>query len=320
MDLDILCIGPAGFDIFISGKDLKPNKLLIENSITLENNTSYDIDHSVYEAGGAGLNASIVFARQGIAAGCMAKTGKDHLANQIKIIAKHENIETDTFINKPEHHTDMNIHIVTNRTDEIRLAYENSNNSLRPKEVKLPKLQSKMIYFAELPDDFKIFKYYASWAKINKSKLVVNITDFKKYKKRHINYIISTSSTVMIKKQLAIDYWNIEEGDLGSIEAVNNFGANSIVMYDVIDKAYAFENGTLYMSGPYKKTNPLDLTGADDVFAAGYISAIFSQKSVPEALTLASANACSVMDIFGTRTGILKKPALRTMKVETRTL
>jgi hypothetical protein len=35
---------------------------------------------------------------------------------------------------------------------------------------------------------------------------------------------------------------------------------------------------------------------------------------------MASANACSVMEIFGTRIAILKKPALRTLRVETETL
>jgi sugar/nucleoside kinase (ribokinase family) len=62
------------------------------------------------------------------------------------------------------------------------------------------------------------------------------------------------------------------------------------------------------------------MTGSEDVFSAAYMAAIFQNKSIPEALTLASANACSVMEIFGTRTGILKKPALRTMKVETNIL
>ena len=146
MDYDIVTIGSAGFDIYLSGKSIKPSLMSIDNSIKLENDTKYNVEHSVYEAGGEALNSAILFARQGIATGIIAKMGKDHLANQIKIIAKHEGIGTDLIVNKPEHHTDLRIHLVTERNHEIELAYHNSGNSLRAKDVKYPKLKSKIIW------------------------------------------------------------------------------------------------------------------------------------------------------------------------------
>ena len=320
MNLDVICIGSAGFDIFISGKQLKPSRLLVEDSITLNNDSSYGIDHAVYEAGGSALNSSIVFARQGINTGCMARTGKDHLANQIKIIAKHEGIGVDTLISRPEHHTDMKIHIVTERSHEIGLSYYNSSNSLRAKDTKFSKLKAKLVYFSELPEDFKVYKYYASWAKINNVELAVSLNSLNTYKKRQISYVLSTASRVLIPYGVASGYFGKDESQIDLIRLINGFGAKSILMYDVVDKAYAFEDNTIYISNPYKKSNPLDMTGSEDVFSAAYTAAIFQNKSIPEALTLASANACSVMEIFGTRTGILKKPALRTMKVETNIL
>ena len=89
MNLDIITVGSVGFDIFISGKSIKPSLMSKDDSITLQSGAQYQVDHSVYEAGGPGLNSAICFARQGIKTGCIARTGKDHLANQIKIILKH---------------------------------------------------------------------------------------------------------------------------------------------------------------------------------------------------------------------------------------
>ncbi len=320
MDLDILCIGSARFDIFISGKELKPDKFSVEDNIELKNDSFYKIDHSIYEAGGSALNASILFARQGIAAGCLARTGKDHLANQIKIIAKHEGVQTETMVSTPEHHTDLNIHIVTERATEINLGYSNSSVALRAKDAKVSNLKSKLIYFADLPEDFRIFKYYCNWAKVNKAQIYVNIKDLKGYKKRQFNFVLANSNKVLFPLMLASAYFGEENSPVEIIRQMNGIGVQSLVLYDVTSNSYAFEDDTIFMAPTYKKLNPLDMTGSEDAFAAGYVSEIFQQKSVPQALTMASANACSVMEIFGTRIAILKKPALRTLKVETETL
>jgi sugar/nucleoside kinase (ribokinase family) len=316
MNLDVVCFGSAGFDIYINGKDLRPNKVSTDNSIRLENDTAYTVDHSVYEAGGSGLNAAIVFARQGISTGLIARTGKDHLANQIKIIAKHEGMNPDMLITKPEHHTDMNIRIVTDRTHEIDLAYSNSTKSLKAKDIKYPGLKAKLLYIAELPEDFKIYKFLAKWAENNNVPLFVNIADSKNYRKKYLNYVIASATNVMAPMSVAMEIFEKSE-DIKDL--VNNFSesaAKSVLLYDTTKESYVFEDQTLYKIGVFKKTNPLDMTGSDDVFAAGYASAIFEGKDIAQALTRASAMACSVMDIFGTRTAILKKPSLRTMKLE----
>jgi len=320
MDLDILCIGSAGFDIFISGKELKPDKFSVENNIELKNDSFYKIDHSIYEAGGSALNSSILYARQGIAVGCLARTGKDHLANQIKIIAKHEGVNTEAMVSTPEHHTDLNIHIVTERASEINLGYNNSSIALRAKDAKVSKLKAQLIYFADLPEDFKIFRYYCNWAKVNKAQIYTNIKNFKAYKKRQINFVLANSNKVLTSLKLASAYFGEENSPVEIIRKMNGIGVQSLVLYDITSNSYAFEDDTIFMSSTYKKLNPLDITGSDDVFAAGYVSEIFQQKSVPQALTMASANACSVMEIFGARIAILKKPALRTLRVETQTL
>ena len=320
MEMDILCIGPVGFDIFISGKQLKPNKLSVENSIKLENNHTYNAEHAVYEAGGAGLNSAIVVARQGLSVGCLARTGKDHLANQIKIIAKHEGIETDTIVSKPEHHTDMDIHIVTDRTGEVNLAYKNSEISLRAREAKFPMLKTGLIYFSELPNDFKIFKYYSSWSKINNSKIAVNIKSTENYKNKQIEAVFAHASKVFISLKAALSYFGEDMNPEEIVISIAKFGVESVVLYDVSNSTYVYDDGVIYNAGIFKKVNPLDMTGAEDVFAASFLAATFQRKSIAEALTLASANACSVMEIYGVRTGILKKPALRTMKVNSETL
>lgn len=320
MNLDIVSIGSAGFDIFISGKDLKPSQIARDDSITLLAGAKYKIDHAVYEVGGSGMNSAITFGRQGIKVGCIARTGKDHLANQIKIVAKYEQIEQELLINNPEHHTDMNMHIVTDRGHEISLCYGNSFQSLRGNNLRFPGLKARLLYLAELPYNFKLYKFFSAWAKANKAQIAVNITDLHDFRQKQLNYILTTADIVMLPIYLASQIFNGISDPIEIIRQLNAFGAKSILLYDSMKEAYAFEDSTVYGCGTYRKLNPLDLTGCDDVFCAGYLSAHFQQKSIPEALTLASANACSVAEVFGTRAGILKKPALRTIKTTTEVL
>lgn len=320
MELDVVCFGSAGFDIYINGKDLRPSKVSTDNYIHLENDSVYPVEHAIYEAGGSGFSAATVFARQDINTGLIARTGKDHLANQIKIIAKHEGIDSGLMITKAEHHTDMSIRIVTDRTHEIDLAYTNSSKSLKAKDLKFPGLKTKMVYLSELPEDFKIFKFLSNWAEVNNIPIYVNITNVKNYRKKQLDFVIKNSTKVMLSFSVAINIFDKSETDKELINNLIKLGAKSFLLYDVINEAYAYEDKTLFKSGVYKKTNPLDMTGSEDVFAAAYAAANFSNKDVAQSLTMASAMACSVMNIFGIRTAILKNPTLRTMKIESEVL
>ncbi len=317
MNLDIISVGTVGFDIFFSGKSLKPSGVAVGDAIVLNNGSTYPVEHAVYEAGGAGLNSAITFARQGIRTGCIARTGKDHIANQIKIIARHEGLEHELLINNPEHHTDMTVHIITDRANEINLRYSNSINSIRRADIIFPGLSTRLLYLAEMPVDFKLLKFLVSWAKVNGIEIAANICDFKGYQQRQINYVLASLDRVMMPIASASKIFNDVSDHLEIIRQLNALGPKSILLYDVGKEAYAFEDKTLYSCETYKAVNPLDMTGAEDVFAAGYTSAIFQKRSVAEALTIASANACSVMEVYGTRAGILRKPALVTMKVTT---
>ena len=320
MNLDMVSVGSAGFDIFASGKDLKPSQITRDASITLQADSTYKIENAVYEVGGSGINSAITFARQGIKVGCIARTGKDHLANQIKIIAKYEQIEHELLVNNPEHHTDMNFHIVTERGHEIGLNYRSSSHSLGGKDLKFPGLKTRLLYLAELPYNFKLYKFFATWAHANGAQLAVNIMDLSDYRQKQLDFVMTTADIVMLPITLVPQVFDKISHPIEIIRQLNAFGAKSILLYDVTKEAYAFEDSTVYSCGVYRKLNPLDLTGCNDVFCAGYLSALFQQRSIPEALTLASANACSVSEVFGTRSGILKKPALRTIKTTTEVL
>lgn len=317
MNFDVITVGSAGFDIFASGPDLKPGLLTNKQAINLVDKTNYQLDHVVYETGGTGLNSAFTFARQGIKTACIAKTGRDHLANQLKIVAHHEGVASELFINKAEHHTDLCFHIVTERAAEVKLNYHNSLKSLRGRDLRFPGLKARLLYLAELPVDYKLTKFFLLWARSNNVQVALHTNKLRSYKTRQIDFILSRVDRLIFPIKNIGDLGFAPNQAIECIRYLKSLGVERSLLYDELDSSYAFEDDTVYKAGVYRKTNPLDMTGAADVYGASYISALFQQKSVPEALTLASANAVSVMSVMGARAGLLRKPALRTIKTKT---
>ena len=67
----------------------------------------------------------------------------------------------------------------------------------------------------------------------------------------------------------------------------------------------------------YDHRPSLDRTGAGDAFAAGFLSAWAEGKSLKDAVIFASANASSVVQHIGAKTGILNQGvALRPMPLQ----
>lgn len=315
MNLDVVTIGKGCFEMFVSGKEIRPGLIERDPTLVLKDKNTYQAEHSVYEVGGSGLVAAITFARQGIKTGCILRSGKDLLASQIKIVQKKEGIESDLNINSAEHHTDLNIHMITERAHDIKIKYENSFLSMRAKDLKFPDLTTRYLYFSELPADYRLFKYFASWARTQGVDIFVNIRGGRGYKQRQINYVLSSVENVMMPLSYAAKLFNGVFDPKELIRQLLAFGAKTVLLYDVKQEAYACVDNTIYSCGTYKNVNPLDMTGANDAFAAAFGSALIQKKSAVDALTIASANACSVMEVYGARAGILKKPALRPIRV-----
>ena len=315
MNLDVVTVGKSCFEIFVSGRDIRPGIVDRDANLVLSDKNTYQAEHSVYEVGGSALVSAMTFARQGIKTGCITRTGRDLLSNEIKQVQKKEGISTEYNIGIPEHHTDMNFHIITERSSDIKIKYDNSYRAMTPKDFKFPNLSMRFLYFAGLPQDYRAFKYLASWAKTHGAETFLNVTSAHGYKNRQINYVLSSVENIMMPLSFATKLFNEVHDPRELIRQLLAFGAKTVLLYDVKEEAYACIDKTIYSCGTYKSINPLDLTGANDAFASAYVSALIQNRSAVEALTLASANACSVMEVFGSRAGILKKPALRSMQV-----
>jgi len=80
--------------------------------------------------------------------------------------------------------------------------------------------------------------------------------------------------------------------------------------------SYAAAAGKLYQAGQYQKVKVVDRTGAGDAFGSGFVAALAKGLPIEDALSLASANATSVVAQMGAKTGILKTGRVKRMKLK----
>ena len=80
--------------------------------------------------------------------------------------------------------------------------------------------------------------------------------------------------------------------------------------------SYAAVSGKLYQAGQYQKVKVVDRLGAGDAFGSGFVAALAKGLPLEDALSLASANASSVVSKIGAKTGILKTGRVKRMKLK----
>jgi sugar/nucleoside kinase (ribokinase family) len=78
----------------------------------------------------------------------------------------------------------------------------------------------------------------------------------------------------------------------------------------------AASGGKLYQAGEYVKARAVDRLGAGDAFGSGFVAGIAKGLVMEDALSLAAANASSVVAQVGAKTGILKTPRVKRMKLK----
>jgi len=83
------------------------------------------------------------------------------------------------------------------------------------------------------------------------------------------------------------------------------------VITDGPEAAYASDGQNQYVTPPYPDPKPpISRTGAGDAFSTGFMGALMTGLTVPEALQWAPIESMSVVQGIGAQKGLLTKPQL----------
>lgn len=314
---NIICIGGASQDVFLTGKALA-GKRDVRTRATVEQfplGDKLSIDEVYHATGGDASNAAVTFARQGLKTSFVGKVGRDVAGAEVLRELRREGVDIDAAVTDSQKGTTYSTILVAPSGERVILSYAGAAHDLKPKDIDWPSLKADWFYVASMHGNFELLEKVVTYAKHNDIKVayVPSKTDLLKPKKllKILPGIHALLGNVQEMQKL-FGAQDVRELMLSTIGA-----AHYIVMTDGPDGVYVSDSDRIYRAPAYKKVKVVDRTGAGDAFGAGFIAAIAQGKTIADAVTLGSANATSVVQYYGAKQGILKAQNLKPMTLTT---
>ena len=296
MNFDVVTFGSSVIDIFIdTGLSLKNGNMVYRAGSKIQINNSRE------DFGGGGSTSAVAFSRLGFKTGCITKVGDDFNGKKIINSFKKEGVK---FLGRIEKNSKTDFSIILDSKEHNRTILVNKkiNNEIDFKDINFKKIKTKWIYFSSvLGKSFKTQVKIARELHKKGVKIAFNPSE----------YLIKNENILLILKICDVFVLNKEEAELLTNEKDLLKG-----LYKLCPKVVVITNGSKliscfdgkkkYFLKP-KKVEVVELTGAGDAFASGFVAAQIKDKSINESLKLGLRMSESVIKHFGARNNLLKR-------------
>jgi ribokinase len=299
---DVITVGSALNDIFVD----TGLKTMIKNNQRL---LAYPVGFKIavkeikFSIGGGGTNTAVGFSRMGLKTAFLGKIGNDESAKQILEILNKEKID---FIGKQEKsisgHSIILDSFEHNRTI---LTYKGPSDNLKMNDFNISKIKTKWLYLGSgMKQTLETQKKLANYARKNKIKVAFNPSEYE------VKLGLAKLKPILTKTNLLI--FNRQESEILTKEKtipkifkkLNSLGISTICITNREHEINAYHQGKTYTLMP-KKMKPVEMTGAGDSFACGFLSALIKENNIEFALKVGLANSQSVISHYGAKNKLL---------------
>lgn len=309
---DVITIGSATRDVFLrcnAIKVIRDDSFVTGEAECFALGSKIDIDEIIFETGGGATNAAVSFARQGLAVAFSGKVGaSDARGQEILSALKQEHVDVSLSGKDKKQSTGYSVLLLTPRGERTVLVYRGASADFQKKDFSWPKMKAHWIYVSSLAGKLDILRTIWKHAAAMGAKIA---WDPGSGELQH-----GLEKLRPFLKQAAIVHLNQEE-------------ASRLMGYGYTQDAMSFDHIRKIVSGVtivsagsegalggtqteswHAGAHPIqitDTTGAGDAFTSGFVAAyIRSKGNIPQALQFATANAESVIQHHGAKTGLLR--------------
>jgi len=262
------------------------------------------IEELNFTTGGGATNTAVALSRLGHKVACISKIGSGANADKIKKHLEKDNVDSSLLVSSKNARTGYSIILDSIEHDRTILTFKGSNNDLRFDEINTGKLRAKWFYFSTMMgESFKTLEKLAKFAEKNSIKIAFNASQYmaekgidysKEILKRTALFVLNKEEALlMTKKNKTEDAFKI----LGKLIDI-------VIITDGKNGAQAYDGKNIY-SVKSNKIKIVETTGAGDAFASTFLSGMIKKNDIEFALRLARANAESVIQRHGAKTGLL---------------
>lgn len=316
VNVKILTFGAATQDVFLAGKALHSRRDVRTRDYVEQFplGAKIDVEHVYFDTGGGATNAAVTFARQGFQVGFVGKIGHDPAGAEVMRVLRREGVATDRLVHDPKLNTGYSTLLVAQNGERTILTHRGASHELKSKDVAVRSLSADWFYISSLAGNLNLLGKLLKHANNHQIQVAIDpggaeLAQAKKF--RALLPLITVLKANAQELKLLFGGDDLQD-TIRRAEGVCPY----VVGTDGPAGSYAAIAGKLYQAGAYQKVKVVDRTGAGDAFGSGFVAALAKGMSAEDALSLASANASSVVAQFGAKTGILKTARVKRMKLK----
>jgi len=316
MNVKIITFGAATQDVFLSGKSLHARRDVRTRDYVEQFplGAKLAVDDIHFDTGGGATNAAVTFVRQGLSASYIGKLGHDSAGAEVVRVLRREGVEVDKIAYDARLGTAYSTILVASNGERTILNYRGASHELKAKDVPIRTLEADWFYITALGGNMDLIGKLLKHANNHGIQVAIDPGSGELAQAKKLRALLPLITVLKCNAEELRQIFGGE--DLRSIVTKAADACPYVVGTDGAAGSYAAAGGKLYQAGVYQKVKPVDRLGAGDAFGSGFVTALAKGLPVEDALTLASANATSVVTQFGAKSGILRTTRVKRMKLK----
>lgn len=314
---DLITIGDIKLDSFVVLPSATLRcELLAQGKrclLCLEHGAKIPVDDFEPQIAGSAPNVAVGLARLGLKTAIYSIVGDD-ATGKLAFARLHEEHVDTRYLKIARRERSSYSVVITYKGERTILAAH------QPHRFHLPRLRAtRWLYLSEVGTDYADL-YHNTLALVRAKKLrlgfnpgAVQLRDGMK----HLRELLAVTEVLFVNREEAIAILRKRNHpDIRRlVHELWKLGPRVVVLTDGAAGAYAFDGGKTWFL-PVFPTTVVEMTGAGDSFAAGFLAGRMYEKPIEECLRWGTANAASVIAHVGPQPGLLTKTqmlrALRT--------
>lgn len=311
---DVICIGDAKLDTFIKINESEGKFYFDQtsNELRFKHGEKIPVEATFISMGGNAANVAVGLTRLGIKATIAAEIGDDEFSLKIVNALARENIDRGFL--KSTHGSLTSFSVALAFKDNRTLFSEHIE---RKHDFFYETATTKWIYLTSLGIDWVTpYKRALSFAKSKNIKIAFNPGTIQLTEKSDIvDEVFKNTEILFINKEeakrLLKEHGNLETDEINNLlEQVKILGPKNVVITDGKNGSYAIDENNSYFHQERIDCTIIELTGAGDAFATGFLAGTIHNVGIQKAMLWGSHNASSVVSHVGAEDGLLKKQEL----------
>jgi len=309
MNLDLLSIGDASMDVFITPSESETLCRIDgrECFISFSYGDKIPVKHMEYSVGGNAANNAVGTKRLGVNSAVILTLGDDEIGKLIIKNIESENVDRTYVIIQKATISNYST-IITYSGERTILTYKAPRSYEFP--VKLPSVS--WVYLTSMGDSFSPFyNHLLDWLRVNPDiKLAFNPGSRQlRAGLNSIKNMIARSNILFVNRGEAEGLTGVENSrgkERELLKALVDLGVKTPVVTDGSAGSLIFDGeNQKYLKAGILPVDAYERTGAGDAFGSGCLAAIIKGRPLEEALIWGTVNSASVIGYTGSQRGLL---------------